>query len=86
MRSVFYYLKESYVQVKAKSSDQRLWRNTTLDNVRIVDASIMPEIPSGNLNAPIIMMAEKMADIRTLSTQFGCFFMICPMMDWTTNN
>ncbi|NKN93531.1 GMC oxidoreductase, partial [Acinetobacter baumannii] len=33
------------------------------DNVRIVDASIMPEIPSGNLNAPIIMMAEKMADI-----------------------
>ncbi|XZT21641.1 choline dehydrogenase [Acinetobacter baumannii] len=35
----------------------------TLDNVRIVDASIMPEIPSGNLNAPIIMMAEKMADI-----------------------
>ena len=34
-----------------------------LKNVRIVDASIMPEIPSGNLNAPIIMMAEKMADI-----------------------
>jgi choline dehydrogenase len=33
-----------------------------IDALRIVDASTMPEIVSGNLNAPIIMMAEKIAD------------------------
>jgi choline dehydrogenase len=32
-----------------------------LDNVRVVDASIFPTIPTANLNAPVIMMAEKLA-------------------------
>lgn len=34
-----------------------------LNNLRVVDASVFPTLPNGNINAPVIMVAEKIADI-----------------------
>jgi choline dehydrogenase len=34
-----------------------------IENLRVIDSSVFPTIPNGNLNGPTIMLAEKMADL-----------------------
>ena len=37
-------------------------RLRAVDGIRVADASIMPKVITGNINAPVMMMAEKIAD------------------------
>jgi choline dehydrogenase len=34
-----------------------------IQNLRVIDASVFPTIPNGNLNAPTMMLAERGADM-----------------------
>ena len=43
--------------------DPQTMRVHGLDGIRVVDASVMPIIPNANLYAPVMMIAEKAADL-----------------------
>ncbi len=56
-----------------------------VDGLRVIDSAIMPSIPSGNLNLPTIMMAEKLADvIRGRAPLPPCDAPVYEPADWQT--
>jgi choline dehydrogenase-like flavoprotein len=34
-----------------------------IEGLRVADASVMPDLTSGHINAPVLMIAERAADI-----------------------
>ncbi len=34
-----------------------------IDGLRVVDAAVMPDLPGGNINAPVVMIAERASDL-----------------------
>ena len=53
-----------------------------LSNIRIIDSSIFPTIPNGNLNAPTMMVAERGADLIKGNVQQSAAMAVYTNKDW----
>jgi len=53
-----------------------------LSNIRIIDSSIFPTIPNGNLNAPTMMVAERGADLIKGNVQQPAAMAVYTNKDW----
>jgi choline dehydrogenase len=43
--------------------DPATMRVRSVDGLRVVDASVFPYVPNGNIYAPVMMVAERSADL-----------------------
>ena len=43
--------------------DPATMRVRGVDGLRVVDASVFPSVPNGNIYAPVMMVAERSADL-----------------------
>ena len=46
-------------------------RVVDVERLSVVDASVMPDIPSANTNIPTIMIAERVATLRSAAGELG---------------